>query len=211
MTMADNDSTLTEPDLAEMDKFTPAAAQIFARKFPGVTLTKFRRTAHGAGWWHILDFLGTERDLLRFGLIDADDVPKKPKRLAFTRDEDCGRDVTARRVKGGLLEVRRWFTERQPRLDGEHPLSEFDVHSWPIAGAEAREPLTPETYVQAAVVPLTSLAQIAVHFSGHFGVTMRLHLEVIWDLLGEERKRVAKRQASAWRPVIVVDNTRAQS
>lgn len=202
--MADHNSTPADPKL-ELEKYTPAAQRIFARKFAGVTLTSFRRFGLPTGDLHLLAYRGTENDLLRYGLVDAEEVPKKPERIKYNGASDRHAPwICVKRAKGGDLDVLRHL-KGEP-LPEEHPLSEFDPRNWPFVGAEAVEPLASETYLQAAAVPLATLSEFAGHFSEQLGMEVRQRLGQIDAMLKKERERLAElRRPSHLR--LVIDNT----
>ncbi len=120
--------------MADPDDIDPVAARIFARKFPSVELTRFVRLEPSAGYYagkalHIVAFNGLEGDLLRMGLVDAECLPPKPKRVSY------GRHCDVWRLKGGRLKVRR---ELFDSLDRSHPLYDVGAQNWPLIESPAQ-------------------------------------------------------------------------
>jgi hypothetical protein len=131
--MAIDNSTPTfgdeSPSDPELEKYTPAARRVFARRFPGITLNAFRRLDATLKTMHVLSYQGPESELLAFGLVDADEVPKKPKRQKHGNSDTTDSWISIDRMKGGALKVVRHL---EGSLHDEHALSEFDVHNWPL-------------------------------------------------------------------------------
>lgn len=125
--------------MADPNHIDPVALRIFARKFAGVELTHFARFERseiypdvGTGRaHHIVVFNGPEAELVRLGLVDADCIPQKPKRLYYNETFTCQVD----RLKGGRLKVRR---ELYDYLDRSHPLYDLAPWNWPLIESPAQ-------------------------------------------------------------------------
>lgn len=196
-------------------------AQMFAQRFPSVTLESFNALRKISGIWahdhHIITFIGSGDELLRLGLIEKFMLPTWPKRNRYWRDvsnqvDPAVGDWHSKWRKRDCLHVWRELTDALPK---DHALAPFGVKAWPFGEtASARQ-----ARFQAEIARV--LAEIFGYTRGclrtvaeEFAIDEDLYLKAAPALarFGDELltalQDLAAHRRSGFRPRLVVDNTR---
>jgi hypothetical protein len=187
---------------------------------------EFRITAYGKRC--VVGYSGSVEDLISANVVTPELLMGKsgriPIRGRLTRRDKAGGKIRLTYLKYELVVYFLDALERGLTLPGvtdeiiaaakaeEAAAYEARRHEAPAEEPEsqASEPITPETYLQAAAVPLKNLIDIADHFSPALSARVGVYLARIDELLRiESAKRITERPARSSFLKLVVDNTQA--